>query len=193
MYIKSRQDLMEFLNYEKKNYGRKNTKMPLICVREKSYLWKYNVLLRKSEYYTNTRKKIRSLIYRAWLSHYQNQHQIHIPINTFDKGLRLMHLGPILVNAKVKAGKDIALHINTSLVAGGSNDHTPVLSDNIVVGVGAVILGDVHLAKHIAVGANSVVNKSFDEENIAIAGAPAKKVSDNGRLNWNVKDKKKIG
>jgi len=193
MYIKSKQDLMEFLNYEKKNYGRKNTKMPLVCVREKSYLWKYNVLLRKAEYYTNTRKKIRSLIYRAWLSRYQNQHQIHIPINTFDKGLRLMHLGPILVNAKVKAGKDIALHINTSLVAGGSNDYAPVLSDNIVVGVGAVILGDVHLAKHIAVGANSVVNKSFDEENIAIAGAPAKKVSNNGRLNWNVKDKKKIG
>lgn len=193
MYIKTKQDLNVFLNYEKKNYGMKSTKEPLFCITERSYLWKHNVLLRKAEYYTNTKKKIRSLIYRARLSRYQNQHQIHIPLNVFDKGLRIMHLGPILVNHKVKAGKDIALHINTSLVAGGTNDLAPELSDNIVVGVGAVILGGVHLAKHIAVGANSLVNKSFEEENIAIAGSPAKKISNNGRLNWNVKNKKKIG
>lgn len=37
------------------------------------------------------------------------------------------------------------------------------------------MLGDVRLADNIAVGANAVVNKSFDEENIAIAGVPAKK------------------
>lgn len=95
-----------------------------------------------------------------------------------------MHLGPILVNGNVRAGKDISLHINTSIVAGGTNNGAPVLEDGIVVGVGAVILGNIRLAKNIAVGANAVVNKTFEEENIAIAGVPAKKVSNNGRLEW---------
>lgn len=87
-----------------------------------------------------------------------------------------MHLGPILVNRKVVGGKNIALHINTSLVAGGTDDEAPILEDGIVIGVGAVVLGSVRLACNIAVGANAVVNKSFDEENIAVAGVPAKKL-----------------
>ena len=32
------------------------------------------------------------------------------------------------------------------------------------------------------VGANAVVTKSFDEENIVVAGIPAKKISNNGTL-----------
>lgn len=185
--IQSKQDLKNFLNIEKEKYGRKSIKAPLICIGERSYLWKHNVLLRKTEYYVNTGNKLMGIIYKVLLSRFQIKHQIHIPINTFDCGLKLMHLGPILVNGNVRGGKNVSLHINTSLVAGGTNDGTPVLGDGVVVGVGAVLLGDIRLAKNIAVGANAVVNKSFDEENIAIAGVPAKKVSSNGRLEWNKK------
>lgn len=191
-FIKSKNDLIDFLVYEKNKYGRKNIRIPLICNNEMSYIWKYNVLLRKTEYYVNTGNKIMSFIYKRWLSHYQNKHKIHIPINTFDRGLKLMHLGSILVNGRVRGGKDISLHINTCLVAGGTNDGVPSLGDGIVVGVGAVILGDVKLANNIAVGANAVVNKSFDEENIAIAGVPAKKISNNGRKEWNKKKPLKL-
>lgn len=60
----------------------------------------------------------------------------------------------------------------------------PTIGNGVVLGVGAVVLGDVRLADNIAVGANAVVNKSFDEENIAIAGVPAKKISNNGRKVW---------
>lgn len=93
----------------------------------------------------------------------------------------------VLLNGRVRIGENCSLHINTALGAGGTNDDVPVLGDGIVVGVGAVILGGVHLANHIAVGANAVVNKDFLEENIAIAGMPAKKISNNGSLEWNKK------
>ncbi|SJZ81613.1 serine O-acetyltransferase [Globicatella sulfidifaciens] len=101
-----------------------------------------------------------------------------------------MHLGPILVNGKVKAGKNISIHINTSIVAGGPDNGAPVLEDGIVIGVGAVVLGPIKIAKNIAIGANAVVNKTFLEENIAIAGVPAKKISDNGRVAWSKNQKK---
>lgn len=45
-------------------------------------------------------------------------------------------------------------------------------------------MGGVHLANGIAVGANSFVNKSFNEENITIAGSPALKVSTGGKNKW---------
>jgi len=47
--------------------------------------------------------------------------------------------------------------MNTSIVAGGISSEAPRLGNNIVVGVGSVILGNVVLADDIAVGANSVV------------------------------------
>ncbi|MEE9362099.1 MAG: hypothetical protein V3U92_05820, partial [Cellulophaga sp.] len=40
----------------------------------------------------------------------------------------------------------------------------------------AKIYGDITLTNNIVIGANSVVNKSFNESNIAIAGSPAKKI-----------------
>ncbi len=126
-----------------------------------------------------------SLIYNVLLCRYQNKHQIHIPINTFDRGLKLMHLGPMGVNANAKCGKDIYLHINSCIIAGGVNNDAPTLEDGVVIGIGAVVLGNIRLARNIAIGANAVVNKTFEEENIAIAGVPAKKVSNNGRLEWN--------
>lgn len=183
-FLSNIQELNEFLKYESLKYGRKNKRIPLICIKESDYLWKYNVLLRKTEYHINNNNKIKGHLYKILLYRYGNKINIHIPINVFDKGLKIMHLGPILVNGNVKGGKDISLHVNSSLVASGLDSKAPNLGDGVVVGVGAVVIGDVTIANNIAIGANAVVNKNFLEENIAIAGIPAKKVSNNGRLKW---------
>ena len=50
------------------------------------------------------------------------------------------------------------------------------------------MLGGVYITDGIAIGANSLVNKSFYEENIAIAGNPARKISNNGSNTWNKKE-----
>lgn len=57
-FVHSKSDLKEFLCIEKQNYGIKCNWSHLICISEKSYLWKYNVLLRKTEYYINSQKKL---------------------------------------------------------------------------------------------------------------------------------------
>ena len=41
------------------------------------------------------------------------------------------------------------------------------------------------IADDIAIGAMSIVNKSFHESGITIAGNPAKKISNNGSKAWN--------
>lgn len=181
--IKTKRILKEVLSYEMKMYNvKKHFNNPFT---EKAVLWKHNKLLRKTEYYINTRKKLRSVLYKMKLYRLQNKYAIHIPPNTFERGLKLMHVGPVLINGNSCCGKDITMHINTGLVGQGRNSGSPTLCDGVVVGIGSVVLGDVTIAENIAIGANSVVNKSFDEPNIAIAGAPAKKISNNGRLSWN--------
>jgi serine O-acetyltransferase len=62
----------------------------------------------------------------------------------------------------------------------GSHDLVPKIGNNVFIGPGAVIVGDIEIADGIAIGANSYVNKSFKEPNISIAGCPAKKISDQG-------------
>jgi acetyltransferase-like isoleucine patch superfamily enzyme len=51
-----------------------------------------------------------------------------------------------------------------------------IIGNNCWIGMNSVILPGVKLANHIIVGAGSVVTKSFDEEDIIIAGNPAKKI-----------------
>ena len=184
--IFSKKQMKEWLNYELSRYNYKWWKA-LLVYGEGYIIGKYHILLRRYEYYLNTNKKIREKFYLLRLLRFQNKYSLHIPANCCSKGLRIMHLGPILINKNSVVGENCSFHINTALVAGGTNDYAPTLGKGIVVGVGAVILGGVHIADYTAIGANAVVNKDVTEKNIAVAGVPAKKISDNGALEWNKK------
>lgn len=135
----------------------------------------------------NTGHKLMACIYKVRLTRMQNRYALHIPANTCGKGLKIMHVGPVLINGNATVGKDCVFHINTALVAGGTNDGVPCLEEGVIVGIGAVLLGNIQVKRNVAIGANAVVNKSIEEENIAAAGVPAKKISNGGSLNWNKK------
>ena len=185
--INTRADLKDWLSHELKRYDGGFTS--LLKITDAGILRKHQILLRKSEYYKNSGRKILSILYRVRLYRYQAKYSIHIPLNTCGRGLFLLHVGPRLINGDATVGRNCSLHINTAIVSGGTREGSPHLGNNIVVGVGAVILGDVTIADGVAIGANAVVNKSVTEENIAVAGVPAKKISNNGRAEWNKKVK----
>lgn len=185
--IKSKGQLKDYLNCELPRYGRGGWIRSIFPVTESDVLRKHQLILRKAEYYTNTGRKILSLFYRVRLSWIQNKYGIHIPINTCGKGLKVMHVGPILLNGNVSVGENFSVHINTGLVAGGLDDGAPQLGDGIVMGIGSVVIGSVKIADNVAIGANAVVTRDILEEDIAVAGVPARKVSENGRSKWNNK------
>jgi serine O-acetyltransferase len=64
--------------------------------------------------------------------------------------------------------------------ASGGKKDAPIIGDNVYIAPGVKIYGGIEIAEGIAIGANSVVNKSFTEPNITIAGVPAKKIADGG-------------
>ena len=154
-------------------------------VAEKAILWKHQVFLRHAEYHLNTGHKLRAFYYWFRARRIQIKYLMSIPRNTCEAGLHIMHLGIVRINPNAQIGKNVSLHVNTVLVAKGTSSASPILEDGVIVGVGSAIVGGVHIAKNVAIGAHSVVTKDIVEENIAVAGAPAKKISNNGRLNWN--------
>ena len=70
--------------------------------------------------------------------------------------------------------------MNIGAEAGESTAENPIIGNNVYIGPGAKIYGNIRIADNIAIGANSVVNRSFETPNITLAGVPAKEVSKNG-------------
>lgn len=185
--INSYTELRDWICYESKYYN--NEKKLTFFLKgllgfEKNVIWKFQKTLRYTEYHKNCNHKIRYIIYRGRLNKLQNKTGLRISENVFGKGLHIMHLGPILTNGNVRAGENLVLHVNTAIVANGHSGKCPIIGDNVIVSVGAVIMGDIYIADRIVIGANAVVNKTFNEKSIAIAGQPARKISDNGSESW---------
>lgn len=143
------------------------------------YLWKYVYFLRYCEFHANKNRlkdKVLLVYYRRKKNMIGLKLGIEIHENSFDEGLLLYH-GNIVVNSKVRAGRNIRLHGMNCLGNNGKTAECPVLSDNIELGVGSMILGGVSIHSGTIVGANSVVVSSTVKEGTVLVGSPAK-VSD---------------
>jgi serine O-acetyltransferase len=152
-------------------------------------VWDFEKLLRKTEYVKNCKQeKIYILQYAMCLRrlhHYQTLLGFYINPNNFGPGLSISHPGPIIVNPSARIGSNCRIHPGVTIgTAAGCKDKTPHMGNNIFIGPGATIIGLIEIADDIAIGANSVVNRSFTEPGITIAGNPAKKVSDKGSFGY---------
>ena len=185
--IRTRAQLREWLAVELVPYelGGMQKLLNLIGGNEAAILRRHMILLRTTEYHINASHRLRAGLWKLRLRRLQNRYGMHVALNCCGRGLHILHVGPILMNAHVTVGERCCFHFNTAVVAGGTDNGVPTLGDDIVVGLGAVILGGVTLADGIAVGANAVVNKSFTEKDITVAGAPARKIADHGARAWN--------
>ena len=144
------------------------------------YIGEYLVCLRKQEYYLNNnhtvQSKLLALHYERKKNKIGNYLGFYIEANCFDEGLTIFHHGSVIVNPKAKIGKNCKLHGNNCIGNNGVSEECPEIGNNVDIGFGAVIIGNVKIADNIIIGANAVVNKSFLESGITIAGVPAKKV-----------------
>jgi len=178
--IQSKEDYLYYLEADRLSLGitRKN---PSFFGDE---IWKFQRLLRKVEYYKNCRKGFLSKIFLFWLKwKFHNlsfKLAFHIDPNVCGPGLSLHHhMVGIHGAAKIGANCRILPGVNIGTKA-GETSLAPKIGDNVYIGPGAKIFGDVTIADGIAIGANAVVNKSFLEPDISIGGIPAKKISDKG-------------
>lgn len=175
--ITKKKELINILKYEKKAYisNFKDHIKKLFSSNEKIDIWRFQKHLRKAEYYFNTKKII---FYPMYAYHILKKNQlgkrlgIFICINTVEEGLTIYHSGEIVVSGLAKCGKNLKLHGNNCIGNKGIDGNAPIIGDNCDVGFGAVIIGNITLGNDIKIGANAVVNKSF--EHGILVGVPAK-------------------
>ena len=182
--IKTKEDLRDWLDLELKrypNYGRYRI-YNILLMSENAVLRRHQILLRKTEYHINSGHRFLSRIYRMRLELFQMKWRIHIPPNVFGRGLRVMHVGEMHINGRARAGENCTVHAHTSLAAAGFNDGVPTIGNGVVLFMGAIVAGNIHIADNVVIGANSVVSRSIEEENVTVAGNPAKIVSHKGRV-----------
>lgn len=89
----------------------------------------------------------------------------------FGEQLRIWH-GNIVINGSAVLGNNVNLHGNNCI--GENHGKAPKIGNNVDIGYGSTIIGDVVIADNVTIGANSVVTKSFNEKGVMIAGCPAK-------------------
>lgn len=99
-----------------------------------------------------------------------------IPLNVFGPGLGIAHYGTIVVNGNAKIGANCRIHIAVNIGASNGSKKAPKLGNNVYIGPGVKIFGDITVADNVVIGANAVVNKSIDEEGSVVVGIPARKI-----------------
>ena len=94
--------------------------------------------------------------------------------NNIGGGLCLYHNGPIVINRNSIIGSNCSLHGDNCIGNDGISDDCPVIGDNVEIGVGAKIIGNVRIANNVTVGAGAVVVSDILKENSVVVGVPAK-------------------
>lgn len=180
--INSKEDLNFFLAADRFALGKKGK--PRLYGDE---VWKYQIALRKCEYYKNKNGIGRILysLFKVIKKRLGYKLGFDIREGVFDAGWRINHFGNIVINGNCSIGRWCDIHQGVNI--GDSNPvkriktekYAPVIGDNVWIGPGAKIFGNITIGSQVQIGANSVVGKSFGED-VTIAGVPAKIISDTG-------------
>lgn len=131
-------------------------------------------VLRKAQKYRKT--PLLSIFWKFALRHYQIKYGFQIyPETEIGEGFYLGHWGSLVINPKVKIGKNcnIAQGVTLGQQNRGKNIGFPVISDEVWIGTNAVIVGGVTIGSNVLIAPNAYVN--FDvPANSVVMGNPGK-------------------
>lgn len=164
------------LEYEKKIYFRdkKHFLISWITREHNFYIWKYVYYLRREEAAKNN-------ITKYWYRRKKNRlgSKLGILINggTCARGLCIWHYGSVIINGYAKLGENVILHGQNCIGNDGKDEgnlKAPVIGNNVDIGIGASIIGDIYIADDVKIGAGAVVTKSCYVRGATLIGIPAR-------------------
>ena len=164
--INSLKKLFEYLKYELTSYGLgRNGSIfitYLICPK-----YRINVLLRIGEYLFNFKrtKIIRMLIINKLMIKYgiEINSSVHI-----GKGLKIIHFPGVVIHENVQIGNNFRVHNGVNIGSRGNGTiGIPTIGDNVFVGSGTKIVGDIIIGNNCKIGALSLINKDMPDNSIA--------------------------
>lgn len=185
MFNKGKEKFNKFIKADALANRRENEKQKLFG----DEIWKFIISYRKMEYYDSFKGWKRYVISPIWVFESMKYHRLSIkcgysiPLHCFEQGMSLAHRGQIVINGNAKIGKNCRIHEGVTIGTTGGTNNAPVIGNNVFIGTGAKIIGNISIADNVAIGANSVVVKTINEPGTTWAGNPAKKISDKSSHN----------
>ncbi|MFH1097644.1 MAG: serine O-acetyltransferase [Candidatus Desantisbacteria bacterium] len=89
------------------------------------------------------------------------------------KGLRIHHFGGIIIHSAATIGENCTLHQGVTIGDRGNPLKAPWIGNNVFIGAGAKILGDITIGSNCQIGANAVVIESIPD-NCVVVGVPGR-------------------
>ena len=177
--IESKKDLKEYIKEDQKyldSYPKKRRFRLWVSGDHLYQIRKYMIFLRKEEYYFNKKGslyRVAELIYARKKNRLGNKLGFYIRPNSLGKGATIYHHGTIIIHGDAKLGKNCGLHGDNCIGNNGITNFAPQIGDNVDIGFGAKILGNIKIANNVKIGAGAVVVTSCDVEGATLVGIPA--------------------
>lgn len=115
-------------------------------------------------------------VMRLIYEHYKIKYNIDIPAKaSIGAGLRIEHIGGIVVNPSTIIGKNVSLYNGVVLGAQnrGVKKGAPKIGDNVFLGPNSVIVGNVTIGNNVLIAGGAYVNFNVPDDSIVI-GNPGK-------------------
>lgn len=135
------------------------------------YIMLYLEAMRKASFYSHQNGLFKKLIYSFWkIRHYRLGVKLgyDIGVDVLGYGCVLGHPGTIVIGETNRIGNYAVLHTSTCI-----SNNSKIIGDGLYLAAGAVITSKLILGNHISVGANSLVNKSVECDDVMVGGAPS--------------------
>lgn len=89
------------------------------------------------------------------------------------KGFRIHHFGGIIFHPSARIGDNLTCYHQVTIGDIGGQGKAATLGNNVMLGAGAKVIGDVIIGDNVIVGANAVVTKDVPD-NMVVVGNPAR-------------------
>lgn len=180
--IRSKTELREFLDQDKLALGiETNLFYNLRNLIIPNHIYNFQRRMRLTSYYKHQAGFFNKILYgwhKFWYRKQSLKLGFSIPEDVFGPGLAIVHYGTIVVNMNAKIGANCRIHACTNIGASGGSSKAPQLGNNIYIGPGAKIYGEINIADNCAIGANATVFKTIDQKSVMIAGNPGKVIKE---------------
>lgn len=177
--ISSKAELKEYLLRDSLANYRKSIKAKIFG----DECWKFILAMRKFDYYSNAKGR-NPLLIPAFIHYKFKYHRLSVmlgfsvPYKNIGKGFSIAHYGLLTINGAAHIGENCRMHEGVCIGATNGEKEAARIGNNVFIGSGAKIIGNIEIADNVAIGAGAVVVKSITEPGTSWAGVPAKKVSD---------------
>lgn len=136
--------------------------------------FRYTYLLRKV--LKSRKHTIKRRLFAILLRRYGLKYGYQIPFDTeIGPGLYIGHFGTIVINEKAKIGRNFT--ITHGVTVGQANRGRlkgyPTIGDNVWLGTGAVVVGNIKIGSNVLIAPNSFVNFDVPDHSLVL-GNPAK-------------------